>query len=192
MLRKLLRHFQPNDQAHVLYGQIVAQARQPAFYAELGVPDTPEGRFDMIVLHVVLVMRRLRAEADAGRDAAQGLLDVFFADMDRNLREMGTSDMSVPKKVRGMAEAFYGRAAVYDAAIDAESGEGMRAALERNLYGGGGAQAVSGSADIDRMAEYVLGCCRLLAESPGSDLMAGRLNWAAVASSQSAGPGEKG
>ncbi len=187
MLRRLLKHFQSDDRAHVLYGQIVAQARQPAFYGGLGVPDTPEGRFDMIVLHVVLVMRRLRAEDAAGRALAQELFDVFFADMDRNLREMGTSDLSVPKRVRGMAEAFYGRAAVYDAAIDANSTEGLHAALERNLFTGRSGELNAGTARVEAMAAYVLDAGRSLSDTSGTDIMAAILRWPVISAGAEAG-----
>lgn len=189
MLSRLLKHFRSNDRANVLYGQIVAQARQPGFYADLGVPDTAEGRFDMIVLHVVLVMRRLRAEDAVGRAMAQELFDVFFADMDRNLREMGTSDMSVPKRVRGMAEAFYGRAAVYDAAIDADSVEGLRAALERNLFTSRSGEIVGASGGIDAMATYVRECGGCLSGASGTDVMAAILTWPAIPRAESAGTG---
>ncbi|MEJ8573715.1 ubiquinol-cytochrome C chaperone family protein [Microbaculum marinum] len=190
MLRRFFKRFQSDDRANVLYGQIVAQARQPAFYAELGVPDTPEGRFDMIVLHVVLVMRRLRGEDARGRALAQALFDAFMADMDRNLREMGTGDLSVPRRVRGMAEAFYGRAGVYDSAIDANSAEGLQAALERNLFAGRSGERVADQADIDAMASYVLLCGEALAATAGSDVMAAILTWPAVPSRMETATGE--
>lgn len=190
MLRKLLRHFRPDARADVLYVQIVAQARQPGFYRDLGVPDTADGRFDMIVLHVVLVIRRLRQQSTPGRELAQGVFDAFFADMDRNLREMGTSDMSVPKRVRAMAEAFYGRAAVYDAAIDAASMEGLQAALERNLYADRAGGPDSDTAAIAAMADYVLESGRRLSETSGSDVMAAKLDWPPVPDGTSASAGD--
>ena len=129
-----------------LYGAIVAQARAPAFYAELGVPDTVLGRFDMVLLHVVLVLRRLRQEGAEGeangaqdrssqRALAQGLFDRFCRDMDHNLREMGISDQGVPRHMQRVGEAFYGRAQVYEAALGAAASEGaLTQALARNVY----------------------------------------------------------
>ena len=91
-----------------LYAAAVAQARQPAFYADCGVPDTPTGRFDVIVLHGFLLMHRLKA-APAGRPLAQAFCDAVVEDMDRNLREMGIGDLSVGKKAKKLMQGFYGR-----------------------------------------------------------------------------------
>src|ERR1700739_217780 len=102
-----------NSTIDAVYGAIVAQARLPGFYLAYGVPDTVEGRFDMIVLHLVLLFRRLAREAEF-RELAQGIFDRFCNDMDHNLREMGVGDQSVPKEMRRLGEAFYGRAGVYE------------------------------------------------------------------------------
>ncbi len=115
-----------------LYGAIVAAARQEKFYLEMGVPDTLDGRFDMIVLHMFLVLDRLRGGNDKFR---QQLTDVFFSDLDRTLREMGVGDLSVSKKIRPMAEAFAGRIKAY--AVAAETGDPeILHALQRNVYSG--------------------------------------------------------
>jgi cytochrome b pre-mRNA-processing protein 3 len=95
----------------------VAAARQEVFYARWAVPDTVDGRFDMIALHLFLVLERLKGEGQAVEDFRQVLTDTFFQDMDRSLREMGVGDISVGKKVRKMAEAFYGRVQAYAAAL---------------------------------------------------------------------------
>ena len=124
----------PKSTIAALYGAIVAQARLPVFYAGLGVPDTVLGRFDLIVLHLVLLLRRLRAGEAAHRALAQGVFDAFCRDMDDNLREMGISDQGVPRQMRKVGEAFYGRAQAYEAAL-AEPGDGLAAALARNVYG---------------------------------------------------------
>jgi cytochrome b pre-mRNA-processing protein 3 len=114
-----------------LYEAIVAAARQPQFYADMDVPDTVDGRFDMITLHMFLVLDRLKeGEHEATR---QNLTDVFFRDMDRSLREMGVGDLSVGKKVRKMAEAFYGRLLAYKSAAN-EGLDALAAALTRNIY----------------------------------------------------------
>jgi cytochrome b pre-mRNA-processing protein 3 len=118
-----------------LYGTIVAQARSPAFYRSYGVPDAVSARIDMIMLHLVLVLRRLRAEPVAGRPISQPLFDLFCRDMDDNFREMGVGDLKVPKEMRRIAEAFYGRAKIYDAALDADDRAALATALERNVYG---------------------------------------------------------
>ncbi|WP_245414622.1 ubiquinol-cytochrome C chaperone family protein [Aestuariivirga litoralis] len=108
----------------------MAAARHPAFYAQWGVPDTLDGRFDMIALHTFLVLDRLKG---VEADFRQRLVDEFFSDMDRSLRELGVGDISVGKKVRKMAEVFYGRVAAYDAALAGETGA-LAAALARNVF----------------------------------------------------------
>src|SRR6476469_1399586 len=99
-----------------IYGMIVTQAREPLFYRDLGVPDTVDGRFDVLVLHLWMVLQRLRA-LESGAALCPGLFDRFCEDMDANLREMGVSDLKVPKRMQAFGEAFYGRCAAYDAAI---------------------------------------------------------------------------
>ena len=112
------------------YEAIVAAARRPVFYADWGVPDTLDGRFDMISLHAFLILDRLKGEEPGFR---QDLVDEFFRDMDRSLREMGVGDVSVGKKVRRMAEVFYGRVAAYDTAM-ADPARLLAPALSRNVF----------------------------------------------------------
>lgn len=131
-----------------IYGVIVAQSRQPDFYLKLSVPDTIEGRFDMIVLHMWLTLRRLRAVEAA--ETAQRLFDHFVSDMDASLREMGVGDLTVPKRMKSMGEAFYGRVQAYDAAWDDASGAGLRIALARNVL-----NRPTAPADAATLATYV-------------------------------------
>ena len=118
-----------------LYGATVATARAPFFYADLGVRDSVEGRLDLIHLHTALLVRRLRRDADKrGPALAQAVFDAMFSDMDVNLREMGVSDLVVGKRVRGLWEAFHGRAIAYEAALDAADPNAMATALARNVW----------------------------------------------------------
>lgn len=117
-----------------LYAAIVTQARRPEFYASLGVPDTVDGRFDMIALHMFLVLHRLRQAGPAAAAASQALFDTMFADMDHNLREMGAGDLGVGRRVRAMAEGFYGRIGAYERGLAADD-SALAAALRRNLFG---------------------------------------------------------
>lgn len=125
-----------------LYGGIVAQARLPVFYAGFGVPDTVDGQFDLVVLHLVLVLGRLRlatgqAQSDRlARELGQGLFDTFCQDMDNNLREMGVGDLSVPKQMQRLGEAFYGRQQAYDAALADDDEAVLTAAIARNVFSG--------------------------------------------------------
>jgi cytochrome b pre-mRNA-processing protein 3 len=132
-----------------LYGAIVTQARSAAFYTDFGVPDTVQGRFDLVVLHLVLLLRRLGLENEAGRVLGQRLFDTFCRDLDDNLREMGIGDLAVPKHMRRFGEAFYGRQAAYLAALDAEDRTDFENALARNIF-----QAISSDDRAVRLARY--------------------------------------
>jgi len=121
------------DSIAALYGAIVAQARSPTFYNEFGVADTVEGRFDLIVLHLVLVLRRLSGAGQRGADFGQRLFDAFCRDLDGNLREMGVGDLAIPKRMRRFGEAFYGRQAAYVAALAADDPQDFEKALARNI-----------------------------------------------------------
>lgn len=116
-----------------LYGTIVAQTRMPVFYTAHGVPDTVEGRFDFLVLHMHLVNERLAALGEAGVTLGQELLDQFFEDMDASLREIGIGDLTVPKKMRSLAEAYLGRSALYGPAIAKHDETALAAAIARNV-----------------------------------------------------------
>jgi cytochrome b pre-mRNA-processing protein 3 len=124
----------PRGTIEAIYGMIVAQAREPLFYQAMGVPDTVNGRFDMVLLHLWMVLRRLRP-APGGAGLSQALFDHFCGDMDANLREMGVGDLTVPKRMHKFGEAFYGRAAAYDMALEAGS-EPLAQALCKNILDG--------------------------------------------------------
>jgi cytochrome b pre-mRNA-processing protein 3 len=124
----------PRGTIETIYGMIVTQAREPLFYRDLGVPDTVNGRFDLLVLHLWMVLRRLKPMA-GGVDLSQALFDRFCDDMDANLREMGVGDLTVPKRMQAFGEAFYGRAAAYDLALTAGA-EPLAQALCRNILNG--------------------------------------------------------
>jgi cytochrome b pre-mRNA-processing protein 3 len=119
-----------------IYGMIVTQAREPLFYRDLGVPDTVNGRFDMLVLHLWMVLRRLKS-VEGGEGLSQTLFDRFCDDMDANLREMGVGDLTVPKRMQAFGEAFYGRVAAYDLALTAGE-EPLAQALCKNVLNGEG------------------------------------------------------
>jgi cytochrome b pre-mRNA-processing protein 3 len=124
----------PRGTIEAIYGMIVTQAREPLFYRDLGVPDTVNGRFDLVVLHLWMVLRRLQAMAD-GKSLSQTLFDRFCDDMDANLREMGVGDLTVPKRMQAFGEAFYGRAKAYDIALS-EGREPLAQALCKNVLNG--------------------------------------------------------
>ena len=149
-----------------LYGAIVAAARNPAFYAEWGVPDTLDGRFELIALHAFLAIRRLKQSGD-NTAFAQALFDTMFADIDRNLREMGVGDLSVGRQVKTMAKAFYGRVVAYERGL--AGSDSLDDALRRNLYG----TVVPEATQIAAAAEYVRRQARALDAAPVGLLLAG-------------------
>jgi cytochrome b pre-mRNA-processing protein 3 len=125
----------PRGTIEAIYGMIVTQAREPLFYQDFGVPDTVNGRFDLLLLHLWMVLRRLR-QVKGGVEAGQALFDHFCTDMDDNLREMGVGDLAVPKRMQAFGEAFYGRSAAYDLALT-DNSEALARALCRNILEGG-------------------------------------------------------
>lgn len=158
----------PKDAARGLYHSIVRQARRPGFYDHCGVPDTVDGRFDMISLHAFLILKRLKRDHPKTADVAQAVFDVMFADMDENLREMGVGDLGVGKRVKDMATAFFGRVAAYETAF--KGGEAAFAEpLRRNLYRNTQAE----DSQVALIAGYILREDAALREQPVERLMAG-------------------
>src|SRR5215469_3534270 len=149
-----------------LYGAIVAAARNPAFYTKWGVPDTLDGRFELIALHAFLAIRRLKQSGDNAA-FAQTLFDTMFADLDRNLREMGVGDLSVGRQVKTMAKAFYGRVVAYERGLAGT--DDLDDALRRNLYGTSSPTA----AQIEAAAAYVRRQAQALDATPVDQLLAG-------------------
>lgn len=176
---RLVRLFRPPPEravAEALYRVIVGQARQPSFYTACGVPDTPDGRFDLIVAHAVLVFRRLHRQAEQSRALAQVLFDLMFADMDQNLREMGVGDLAVGKRIKAMAKGFYGRLAAYDAAL-AEADDGaLHDALRRNVY----RKAAPAPLQLAALAGYLRREAEQLEALPTPALLAGHLAFGAA------------
>jgi len=137
----------PRGTIEAIYGMIVTQAREPLFYRDFAVPDTVNGRFDLLLLHLWMVLRHLRTLPE-GTELSQALFDHFCADMDANLREMAVGDLAVPKKMQKVGEAFYGRAAAYDMALT-DSDEALAQAINRNVLDGGHIE------EARRLAAYV-------------------------------------
>jgi cytochrome b pre-mRNA-processing protein 3 len=149
---RLFNRSNPQDDiARALYGAMVAKARDPAFYATLAVPDTVNGRFDMLVIHAMLVLRRLRDGGPGTQKTGEALLELLFRDMDQSLREMGVGDMGIGKHIKRMAKAFYGRAAEYEAGLDGAS-DALNRALKENIY-----RKAAGADDavLNGMADYL-------------------------------------
>lgn len=171
-LRFFQRRRAAGDAARALYERAVVQARQPVFYASFGVPDSLDGRFDMVALHVFLLLHRLKQEGKTAARLAQCLFDVMFDDMDESLRELGAGDLGVGRRVKAMAKALYGRLAAYQAGLAGDDRE-LAAALARNLFG-------TTKAREDQLAAF---CAYLRREAaalggqPYAELRAGRVRF---------------
>lgn len=166
-----------------LYDRIVAAARQPAFYAQWDVPDTPLGRFEMVALHVFLFLHRLRGVEGEAHDIAQQLTDDFFKEVEHSIRELGVGDMGVPKRMKKLAGMFYGRAAAYGAALDADDRAALAAALARNVRPG-----VEAWPQATDLAAYVFDARDGLDAQALPAICAGRISFPAAG--EAAGRGE--
>ncbi|MEZ5811715.1 MAG: ubiquinol-cytochrome C chaperone family protein [Rhizobiaceae bacterium] len=158
--------------ADAVYGQIVAAARQPVFYAEHDAPDTPLGRFEILSLHMVLFLHRLRGEQGAAAALGQDITDMFFQDVDHSLRELGIGDMGIPKRMKKLARMFYGRARAYGEALDAGDRDELAAALARNVRPD--AEDWPGAPDL---AGHVIAVSDRLREQPIADILRGRVGF---------------
>lgn len=169
-----------NTPVREVYEAVVRQARLPVFYENFDVHDTPEGRFDLVAIHNYLVLRRLRDEQELTGEFSQSLFDLMFADIDQNLREMGYGDTGVAKRVRKMAERFYGRIAAYDQGLSeagpemsSTSPSDLEGALDRNLY-----RDTTPSKDaVAAMARYVRAQDAHLASQRIDMLLTGRVTF---------------
>lgn len=157
-----------------LYRALVAQARLPGLYIHAGVPDTLEGRFEMVMLHAFLVLRRLKATGETGRGLAQRIFDIMFDDMDQSLREIGVGDLSVGKKIKKMAQAFYGRVAAYDAGLDSVDDATLEEALRRNVF----AEMEVATGQVAMLAGYMRKSVAVLSGLSDGDLFEGRIAFA--------------
>jgi len=158
------------DAADLAYRRVVEQARQPIFFTDCGVPDTFDGRFELVCLHAFLYLHRLKLEGPEARRICQRFFDRMFADFDRALREMGTGDLGIGKHVKRMALAFYGRVRAYEEGL-AGGDSALGAALVRNVFG-----TVSQSSALgEMMTRYVRDAVRSLRGQPAADLLAGRI-----------------
>lgn len=158
--------------ANNIYSQIVEQARNPWFYADCAVPDTPEGRFELLTIHVYLVLQRLKAQGESANALSQKIFDAFFENMDASLREMGVGDLSVGKKIRAMAEAFYGRVGAYETAIAGEDDTSLAEALSRNVF------EEENAVGADALAEYLLNAKAAIDQTSLEAIMSGDFTFA--------------
>lgn len=163
--------------ANLLYEAIVTQARQPVFYIDYEVEDNVTGRFELIVLHAYMLFHRLKDEDQQTKDLGQAVFDRFFKDMDHSLREIGIGDLSVPKKIKKMAQLFYGNVKAYDDSRET-SDEAFAEALSRNIYPN--VDGTHGKAGT--MVSYVKACTEHLAEQTIDDFAQGKIKFSDIPS----------
>jgi cytochrome b pre-mRNA-processing protein 3 len=159
MLKALRRLGDRKRLADGLFARLAARAREPLFFLELGVPDTIDGRFDLLTLHAWLVLERLGAE----RDLSQSLTDIIFVQFDESLRQLGVGDIGIGHRVKKMADAFYGRLKAYGAAQNEDE---LSVAIQRNLYRGDETRG----GDAHKLAAYALAVRERLAACDIADL----------------------
>jgi cytochrome b pre-mRNA-processing protein 3 len=164
-------------EGYALYGAAVAAAREPALYTDYAAPDTLAGRFDLVSLHVGLLVTRIRRDDDpAAKDLAQAVFDAMFNDMDLNLREMGVGDLAVGKRVKRMWEAFHGRALACEEALAAADDTALQALILRNLFA---AEAPEDATAVPRLAQRVRVLAAALAAQPIAALKQGQVEYPA-------------
>jgi cytochrome b pre-mRNA-processing protein 3 len=174
LLDRLFRPRPAQAVGRALYQSVVDQSRTRALYADLGVPDTVEGRFELYTLHIVLMLERLRGQGEQAAETSQALFDTYVKSLDHALREMGVGDLSVGKKMRKLGEALFGRARSYEAAFHAlPATELLEALLIRTIF------AEADAADAGRLAAYVLDQRAALAAQPLDALLAAEVQWKA-------------
>jgi cytochrome b pre-mRNA-processing protein 3 len=158
-----------------IYGAIVAQARRPAFYAELGVPDTPSGRYEMVVLHLFLILERLRSGEEAIIPLPRLLVEAFISDMDASLRELGTGDLAVPRKVRRAATGLYERSMAYKAALESADNDALVSELAEHAYG-----AADTTRQAGVLARYIRATAASLAAAAPARIAEGHIGFLPV------------
>jgi cytochrome b pre-mRNA-processing protein 3 len=178
-----------------LYERIVAQAREPALYERCGVPDTMDGRLEMVLLHTVLVLDRLQAEGPAAQRLGQHLMERLVAGVDDALRRIGLGDDSVAPRIKRLAGALAERARDYRTALgqagpvnarESHTADAALAAafLEHVLAPGAVAPTSEQQAAAERLAAYTLRARASLAALPGQALLSGALTFPPVADSE--------
>ena len=178
----LFRNKERDAQISRLYDQILAQSRDPAFFIDGGVPDTVEGRTDMMLLHLFLLMHRLGGEQGDIHELARGVCDRFFTELDRAMREMGVGDLTVPKKMRKIADIYTGCSSSYGNALHKPDDEELTQVLLRNVYARDEARLPQARA----LAGYVRRASKALADASLANLASNSLPFPTPALGESA------
>ena len=175
VLERLFRPRQARIAGEALYAGLVDQARRPALYRDLGVADRIDSRFELYVLHLALLLVRLKGEGEAASETGQAVFDAFVGALDDSLRELGVGDLSVAKKMRKLGEAVYGRVVGYQNALSGGDADALSGLVARAVYGEeeAGGQARS-------LAAYALSTSEALRGQRLDDILRGRVGWPEV------------
>ena len=169
----LKRLFNPpkfQAEGRALFTQLGTQARLPGFYTDFGVPDTIDGRFEMLCLHAYAVFHRLKGQGNDTDALSQAVYDAMFEDLDAALRELGVADLGVGRRIKIMTEALNGRIQAYDQGL-ATGEETLCDAIRRNVYGTVSVR----DAQVSAMAAYLRAIRDALAATPIAELRAARI-----------------
>jgi cytochrome b pre-mRNA-processing protein 3 len=178
MLERFFRPRPSVEAGRALFAALSAQARRPAFYSDLGVADSVEGRFELYVLHLVLVLHRLKGQGAQAAETSQATFDAFLRNLDEGLRDMGVGDLSVGKKMRRLGEAVYGRMKGYDRILaEPEPAQALEDMIGRTLLEG----RIGPEGQARRLAVYVLATVSALGGQPLDDILQARLLWPEIA-----------
>jgi cytochrome b pre-mRNA-processing protein 3 len=160
-----------------LFAAIVAQARSPDFYFGLGVPDTLDGRFDLVALHCFLTMRRLKGQGGAAAALSRRLYERMIDDFEKSLMEMGVGDTGIGRRVKTMARGMAGRIKAYDEALADSDDHRLEVALDNNVYG-----TVEGGdpAHLAALTAYVRAAAASLEAQALESLLSGRVSFPAA------------
>lgn len=158
---------QEKQRADALYNHVVAASRNPMLYGASGAPDTANGRFELIILHIFMLFRRMQDDDDQVKSIKQKTFDCFLENMDVNLREIGVGPDGVPKRIQKMLENFYGRASAYQSAIDDNDVDKMAEVIARNFY----ADGKTNQPGAQHIAQYVFKAIKLLDQASTEELL---------------------
>lgn len=175
VLERLFRPRQARIAGEALYAGLVDQARRPALYRDLGVADRIDSRFELYVLHLALLLTRLKGEGEAASETGQAVFDAFVGALDDSLRELGVGDLSVAKKMRKLGEAVYGRVVGYQNAISAGDAASLSGLIARAVYG-----EEETTDDAVGLAAYALSTSEALLGQRLEDILRGRVAWPEV------------
>jgi cytochrome b pre-mRNA-processing protein 3 len=167
------------EAAEKIYDAIVAQSRNPAFYLRCGVPDTLSGRFDMLVIHMFVVLQILKLGGREGQLLAQEIVEAFIREMDTMVRDLGVSDRNVPKEVRKIAQLFYGQLLAYSTALQRNDTKGLASEVWKSFQSGEG--AASASIAADSISTYMRQAIKNIQEMPLNMLLQGNIRFPEIA-----------